>query len=186
MSVQMSLLALLAYGPGYGLQLRNDFEARTGSIWSLNVGQVYSTLSRLERDGLVEQHDTDSNEKLYSITDAGRARLRAWFSNPAEGGAPNRDELVLKLIMALGGGEVDPRDVLQAERKAAVKSLQEHTRLKRDADESDLGWLFLIDSLIFQTEARVRWLDACEERLKRGTSRRKGRTAARETEEVSR
>jgi hypothetical protein len=88
--------------------------------------------------------------------------------------------------MALGGGEVDPRDVLQAERKAAVKSLQEHTRLKRDADESDLGWFFLLDSLIFQTEARVRWLDACEERLKRGTARRKGRAAARETEEVSR
>ena len=88
--------------------------------------------------------------------------------------------------MSLGSGEVDPRDVLQAERKAAVQSLQEYTRLKRDADDTDLGWFFLLDSLIFQTEARVRWLDACEERLKRGAARRKERVPERETEEVGR
>jgi DNA-binding PadR family transcriptional regulator len=186
MSVQMSLLAILADGSNYGLQLRNDFEARTGSIWPLNVGQVYTTLARLERDGLVEQHDADSAEKLYSITDAGRARLQEWFSIPTRQGAPNRDELVLKLVMSLGSSEIDPRDVLQAERKAAVQSLQEDTRLKRDADESDLGWFFLLDSLIFQTEARVRWLDACEERLKRGAARRKAPASKPETEEVSR
>jgi DNA-binding PadR family transcriptional regulator len=186
MSVSMSLLAILADGPSYGLQLRNDFESRTGSIWSLNVGQVYSTLSRLERDGLVEQRDGDSTEKLYSITDTGRTRLREWFAIPTQQGAPNRDELVLKLVMSLGSGEVDPKDVLQAERKAAVQSLQEYTRLKRDADETDLGWFFLLDSLIFQTEARVRWLDACEERLKRGVARRKEQAPARETEEVGR
>ena len=186
MSVQMSLLAILADAPGYGLQLRNEFEARTGSIWSLNVGQVYTTLSRLERDGLVEQHDGDGAEKLYSITRAGRARLRKWFAAPTEYGAPHRDELVLKLVMALDSSEVDARDVLQAERKAAVQALQEYTRLKRTADDSDLGWLYLLDSLIFQTEARVRWLDACEERLKRGGTRRMTVPAAQDKEEVRR
>ena len=54
MSVRHALLALLSEGPKYGLQLREEFEARTGEIWPLNVGQVYSTLQRLERDGLVE------------------------------------------------------------------------------------------------------------------------------------
>ena len=186
MSVQMSLLAILADAPGYGLQLRNEFETRTGSIWSLNVGQVYTTLARLERDGFVEQRDGDGAEKLYAITQAGNARLREWFAEPTQRGAPSRDELVLKLVMSLGSGEVDPRDVLQAERKAAVQSLQEYTRLKRDADDTDLGWFFLLDSLIFQKEARVRWLDACEERLKRGAARRKERTPERETEEVGR
>ena len=68
MSVQMSLLAILADAPGYGLQLRNEFETRTGSIWSLNVGQVYTTLARLERDGFVEQRDGDGAEKLYAIS----------------------------------------------------------------------------------------------------------------------
>jgi DNA-binding PadR family transcriptional regulator len=186
MSVQMSLLAILADGPGYGLQLKNEFESRTGSVWALNVGQVYTTLSRLERDGLVEQHDGDGVEKLYSITRAGRARLREWFAQPTQRATPNRDEIVLKLVMALDSAEVDPHDVLQAERKAAVQALQEHTRLKRAADESDIGWLYLLDSLIFQTEARVRWLDACEERLKRRGARRKRSVAERETEEVRR
>ena len=186
MSVQMSLLAILADGPGYGLQLKNEFESRTGSVWALNVGQVYTTLSRLERDGLVEQRDGEGGEKLYSITAAGRGRLRRWFSTPSPNGTPTRDELVLKIVMSLGNDEIDSRDVLQAERKAAVRALQEYTFLKRNADESDLGWYFLLDSLIFKTEARVRWLDACEERLKRGAARRKAPASTRETEEVSR
>jgi DNA-binding PadR family transcriptional regulator len=184
MSVSMSLLAILAEGPSYGLQLRNAFETRTGSIWALNVGQVYTTLSRLERDGLVAQRDGESTEKLYAITPAGRARLRTWFTQPMERGTPGRDELVMKLVMALSSADVDIRNVLQAERKAAVHSLQEYTRLKRDADESDLGWFFLIDSLIFQTEARVRWLDASEERLKRRNPSAKQATPAPEHEEV--
>jgi DNA-binding PadR family transcriptional regulator len=54
MSVRHALLALLSEGPKYGLQLREEFEARTGDVWPLNVGQVYTTLQRLERDGLVE------------------------------------------------------------------------------------------------------------------------------------
>ena len=186
MSVQMSLLAILADGPSYGLQLKNEFEGRTGSIWSLNVGQVYTTLSRLERDGLVEQHDGDSVEKLYSITRKGRARLHTWFARPSEYGAPHRDELVLKIVMALDSSEVDARDVLQAERRAAVEALQEYTRLKRAADDSDIGWLYLLDSLIFQTEARVRWLDACEERLTSGGARRAKVPAAQDKEEVRR
>jgi len=186
MSVQMSLLAILADGPSYGLQLKNEFEGRTGSIWTLNVGQVYTTLSRLERDGLVEQHEGDEGEKLYSITDKGRRRLRYWFENPTENGTPTRDEIVLKLVMSLDSQAVDSRNVLQAERKAAVRALQEYTLLKRNADESDLGWYFLLDSLIFKTEARVRWLDACEERLKRKGAPRKRSVAQPETEEVRR
>ena len=54
MSIRHGLLALLAQEPMYGAQLRSEFESRTGGTWPLNVGQVYTTLSRLERDGLVE------------------------------------------------------------------------------------------------------------------------------------
>jgi len=168
----MSLLAILDEGPGYGLQLRNEFEARTGGVFPLNVGQVYQTLGRLERDGLVREMPADrEREVVYEITKAGRSCVQAWFTQPTAERTPARDELVLKIVMSASreGGEPG---VIQAERKAAIEVLQEYTRLKRDAPaDGDLGWLFLLDSLIFQAEARVRWLDACEERLARATTR---------------
>jgi DNA-binding PadR family transcriptional regulator len=162
----MSLLAILDERPGYGLQLKNRFEGRTGGVWPLNVGQVYTTLDRLQRDGLVAvRSDEDKGHKFYEITDQGRAILGKWFEEPA-GGAPSREELVLKLVMVARRSGVDGRRVIQAERRHAVELLQDYTRLKRDAPaDADLGWLFLLDSLIFQAEARVRWLDACESRL---------------------
>lgn len=175
MSVSMSLLAILDEGPAYGLQLRNEFETRTGGVWPLNVGQVYTTLDRLERDGHVEMQPEPGPEgsKVFEITAAGRERLGAWFTQPSRTKTPSRDELVLKLIMIAARAPDAVAGVVQAERRAAVETLQEYTRLKRDAaDDADLGWLFLVDSLIFQTEARVRWLDSCEERLARGGRRR--------------
>ncbi|MGH2728307.1 MAG: PadR family transcriptional regulator [Actinomycetota bacterium] len=167
MSIAMSVLALLDDGPSYGLQLRNVFEERTGGVWPLNVGQVYTTLARLERDGYVRRRPSDADEKMYEIVQQGRRRLREWFRTPAQKEAPERDELVIKLVLALGRSDLDAVDVIQAERRAAVELLQEYTKLKRDNAEDDLGWLFLLDSLIFQAEARVRWLDTCEERLAR-------------------
>lgn len=168
MSVGMSLLAILDEGPSYGLQLKNDFEQRTGGIWPLNVGQVYTTLQRLQRDGLVEVESSDAveSQKIYGITDEGRRRLGVWFQEPAADGPPAREELVLKLVMVTRRNRGDAVGVIQAERRGAVQLLQEYTRLKRGAPSNgDLGWLFLLDSLIFTTEARVRWLDSCESRI---------------------
>lgn len=167
MSVGMSLLALLDEGPTYGLRLKNEFDARTGGVWPLNVGQVYTTLGRLQRDGLVDvrNEEQSDSQKFYEITARGRALLAEWFERPSEEKAPSRDELVLKLVMVARRKRLDGVRVIQAERRKAVELLQSYTRLKRDAPDSDLGWLFLLDSLIFQTEARVRWLDACEARL---------------------
>ena len=170
MSVGMSLLAILDDSPAYGLQLRNEFESRTGGIWPLNVGQVYTTLDRLERDGLVElvPDPGPEGQKLYVITGPGKRRLKEWFAGPAPQRSPSRDELVLKLVMSVARDGSPTADVIQTERRAAIELLQEYTRLKRDAPgDADLGWLFLLDSLIFQTEARVRWLDACEARVER-------------------
>jgi DNA-binding PadR family transcriptional regulator len=179
MSVGMSILAILNEGPSYGLELRNEFESRTGGIWPLNVGQVYTTIDRLERDELVRQtEEKEDGQKIYAITPAGRARLRDWFAGPGDAKPPARDELVLKLVMAARGNAVSPSSVIQAERKAALQLLQQYTRLKADATETtDLGWLFLVDSLIFQTEARVRWLDACEARIARAPAPAKRKPA---------
>src|SRR5579872_2142227 len=174
-SVGMGLLAILSEDEAsYGLRLRNEFESRTGGVWPLNVGQVYTTLARLDRDGLVREVATGAEgQRLYEITEAGRAALREWFMQPADSAEPPaRDELSMKVVLAARSGIAG--QVIQAERKAAVQRLQRYVRLRSDppgpAGEgrgADLGWMFLLDSLMFQTEATVRWLEACEARLTR-------------------
>ena len=95
MSVPHALLALLSEGPKYGLRLQNEFEARTGEVWPLNVGQVYTTLQRLERDGLVETDDGESEgtRKRYRTTSAGTQELADWLRTPPDLVPPPRDEL---------------------------------------------------------------------------------------------
>src|SRR5580698_1124104 len=103
MSVRHALLALLSEGPKYGLQLRQEFEARTGEVWPLNVGQVYTTLQRLERDGLVEADDSPDDEgpqKGFHITEEGAAELADWLRTPPDLSSPPRDELVIKVLVA--------------------------------------------------------------------------------------
>ncbi|MFJ2935209.1 PadR family transcriptional regulator [Streptomyces sp. NPDC087219] len=176
MSIRHGLLALLERGPRYGSQLRTEFESRTGSTWPLNVGQVYTTLSRLERDGMVAQGGEDAaGHALYAITDSGRAELRTWFEKPVDRTSPARDELAIKLAMAVGAPSVDIRDVIQSQRRHTVKAMQDYTRLKAQAliavesggarERDDVAWLLVLEQLIFQTEAEARWLDHCESRL---------------------
>src|SRR6476620_1199679 len=89
MSIRHGLLALLERGPRYGYQLRTEFESRTGSTWPLNVGQVYTTVPRLERDGLVVPAGEDeAGCALYAITEDGRDELRQWFASPVERASP--------------------------------------------------------------------------------------------------
>src|SRR4051812_30504135 len=99
MPIRHGLLALLERGPMYGYQLRVEFEASTGATWPLNIGQVYTTLSRLERDGLVAPDadaDGDGDGKVtYRITDAGREELARWFVTPLERRSRPRDELAI-------------------------------------------------------------------------------------------
>ncbi|MFE0777672.1 PadR family transcriptional regulator [Streptomyces sp. NPDC058861] len=176
MSIRHGLLALLERGPRYGSQLRTEFESRTGSTWPLNVGQVYTTLNRLERDGMVAQGGEDeAGHTLYAITDSGRAELRSWFEKPVDRTSPARDELAIKLAMAVGAPSVDIRDVIQSQRRHTVKAMQDYTRLKAQAllavegggsrERDDVAWLLVLEQLIFQTEAEARWLDHCESRL---------------------
>lgn len=172
MSIRHGLLALLEHGPRYGSRLRTEFESRTGATWPLNVGQVYTTLNRLERDGMVVQHGEDqAGHTLYAITDTGREELRAWFERPVDRSSPARDELAIKLAMAVGAPAVDIREVIQSQRRHTVKAMQDYTRLKAQAlepapaDRDEIAWLLVLEQLIFQTEAEARWLDHCEARL---------------------
>jgi DNA-binding PadR family transcriptional regulator len=184
-SVRNGLLALLGRRPMYGYQLRQAFEESTASTWPLNVGQVYSTLARLERDGLVGATGGGEGQRTYAITDAGRDEVRRWFETPVSREAPPRDELAIKLALALVTPGVDVRSVVQAQRRATVAALQEYTRLKAAGEAGDLAWLLVLDSLLFAAEAELRWLDHCEARLAerppapRGTTRTGAREEAR-------
>jgi len=172
MSVRHALLALLSEGPKYGLQLREEFEARTGEVWPLNVGQVYTTLQRLERDGLVES-DGDGQEgpqKGFRITAAGAQELTGWLRTPSDMSSPPRDELVMKVLVALRVPGTDARDVIQVHRRYLVQLMQQWTRLKEDAAEHDLAFGLVVDAELFRLDAVIRWLDAADGRLKRAAA----------------
>jgi DNA-binding PadR family transcriptional regulator len=176
MSVKQALLALLEQEPMYGYQLRVEFEQRTGTTWPLNVGQVYTTLTRLERDGLVAGTGEDADgHVIYRITDSGREAVAAWFTTPVARTQPPRDELAIKLALAVTVPGVDIGTVIQQQRSATMTALQDYTRLKRQAtgdEPADLAWSLVLDSLVFAAEAEVRWLDHCEARLRRAATER--------------
>jgi DNA-binding PadR family transcriptional regulator len=171
MSIRHGLLALLERGPMYGYQLRSSFEESTGSTWPLNIGQVYTTLSRLERDGLVRPlPENDGGQRPYEITELGRGEIAVWFATPISRTDRPRDELAIKLALALTTPGVDVRAVVQTQRTATMRTLQEFTRLKAGvAKPGDLSWRLILDAMVFQAEAEIRWLDHCEASLVRYT-----------------
>jgi DNA-binding PadR family transcriptional regulator len=168
MSVPYALLALLQEGPKYGLRLQNEFQARTGEVWPLNVGQVYTTLQRLDRDGLVEADDDEGerSQKLYRITPAGVDELTGWLRTPADLVPPPRDELVIKVLVALQVPGIDIHEILQVHRRHAIEVMQRYTKVKAAAAEDEIPLAIVADAELFRLEAIVRWLDATDARLK--------------------
>lgn len=171
MSIRHALLALLSEGPKYGLQLRQEFEASTGEVWPLNVGQVYTTLQRLERDGLVESDGADDAgpQKGFRITPAGTGELTTWLHTPPDLSSPPRDELVMKVLIAVRTPGVDVAEVVQSHRRYLVQLMQEWTRLKEYSADRDLAFALVVDAELFRLDSVVRWLDAVDGRLKRAS-----------------
>jgi DNA-binding PadR family transcriptional regulator len=167
-SVRHALLALLSDGPKYGLQLRYEFEARTGEVWPLNVGQVYTTLQRLERDGLVaSEDDSEGPQKGYRITGRGHQELLDWLQSPLAEVQPPRDELLIKVLVAVQVPGVDVNDVIQVHRRHLVELMQRYTAVKADAAEDDVALALVVDAELFRIEGAVRWLDSAQVRLAR-------------------
>jgi DNA-binding PadR family transcriptional regulator len=172
MSVRHALLALLSEGPKYGLQLREEFEARTGEVWPLNVGQVYTTLQRLERDGLVESDGSadEGPQKGFRITGAGAAELATWLRTPPDLSAPPRDELVIKVLVAMRLPGTDVHEVIQAHRRYLVELMQQWTRIKEDEASYDVSLALVVDAELFRLDSVIRWLDSADGRLKRAAA----------------
>lgn len=172
MTIRQSILALLSEQPMYGAQLKAEFETRTGSTWPLNVGQVYTTVARLERDGLVRSAGEAVEEQriVYALTDAGRHAASRWWADPVDRDSAPRSELAIKLALAVTVPGVDVTSVVQVQRRATMRQLQDLTRLKRQQhpdDPAGLAWSLVLESLVFAAEAEVRWLDHVESSLVR-------------------
>lgn len=172
MSVRQSILALLSEHPRHGYELKSEFDRRTGNSWPLNIGQVYTTLERLERDGFVIRGEADEEGRVgYEITDAGRDEVQHWFANPVVMNNPPRNELAIKIAIAVTIDGIDVTQLIQTQRRASIEALQNYTRSRREADPDDLAWQLIIESLIHSTEAEVRWLDHCEAAAVRASRR---------------
>lgn len=175
MSIKHSLLALLSEAPRYGAALRSAFEERTGGTWPLNVGQVYTTLGRLERDGLVVRADAPGTDEdtatiRYAVTPAGLAELERWWTEPVDRASTPRQELAIKLALAVTVPRVDVTRLVQAQRHATMAHLQELTRLKRAEQDPGLAWGLVLENLVFSAEAELRWLDHVEGRVTRAAA----------------
>src|SRR5690554_4154297 len=233
MSVRQGILALLAEEPMHCYHLRQRFEERTGGTWPLNIGQAYTTVQRLVRDGLVElvpddatfpgddvppsddgasppegvappprDHASPSGDlaspaddgareaargrlatrsrspqhvERYRLTAAGRDEVAAWWATPVVRGTPARDELAIKIALAVTAPGVDVRAVVQAQRTETMRALRDYTRLAAEQGP-DLTWALVLDNLVFATEAEVRWLDHVEARIARAESGATGRS----------
>lgn len=160
-----ALLALLSAGPSYGWKLRQDFEARTGEVWPVN-GQVYTTLQRLERDGLIETDEAEMEgaQRRFQLTGSGRDELARWLQTPPDLSAPVREDLVIKVMVALGLADVDAPALLQLHRRHLVEIMREYARVK-DSAPGDLNLAMVADAEVFRLDAQVRWLDSVESRI---------------------
>ena len=165
MSMRHALLGLLSDGPSYGWKLRQDFEARTGEVWPVN-GQVYTTLQRLERDGLIESDEEsgDGAQRRFQLTGGGREELARWLQTPPDLSTPQREDLVIKVMIALGLTGLDVRDLLQVHRRHLVEVMRDYARVK-DSSPDDARLAMVADAEVFRLDAQVRWLDSVEGRL---------------------
>ncbi len=189
MSVRHGILAVLERRSAHGYELRRELEDELGSHWSLNYGQVYTTLERLVRDGLVVQSGTVAvsdapDRKLYTVTPAGRAELRRWFLTPVEGSEARRDELFAKIVLALTS-EVDVSQIIHAQRKNELRRIAELTSIKEHTDPVlDLAEVLQLDLFILRTEATLRWLEIAESKIGKAADSAPGSVAIRDVRPV--
>ena len=169
MTVRAALLQLLDEGERHGYQLKVDFEQRTGGIWPLNVGQVYTTLDRLKRDGLVSDAGStgEAAQRIYAITEDGRREVKRWLTHSAVDTNPPRDELIMKVLLAIGRGPDEAIALIDDQRGALLAALQLGRRRQRaDADGGGPSKRLAQDAVLTRVEADLTWLDRCEAMLR--------------------
>lgn len=168
-SVKHALLALLEPGPSSAYRLKKEFDLTTNSAWPLNVGQVSTTLRRLERDGLVAEDGADEPSR-WLLTDAGRDALALWWSTPVLRLRDGRDELVIKISLALGA-KVDLTGLIQRQRSATQGYLHDLNRALRTVPDDEPTARLILLNHVFASEAELRWLSTVEAAMARQAHR---------------
>ena len=169
MSIRQALLGLLADGSRHGYELRAAYEGGLVPRSRLNIGQVYTTLERLERDGHVRHERVVGAEgrdkKVYSLTSKGRAELESWLNGPSPLRLDLRNEVFLKIALARRIEGVDPRAVVERERRGGFERLHEVTQARARARDVSVEDELLLDLAVLRLQAFLKWLDHCEEKL---------------------
>ena len=170
MSIRYGLLALLAEGEQHGYQLREAFLTRTGRVWSINIGQIYTTLNRLSRDGLVDRSShSDSNTVTYRLTRAGREELSSWWAATVDHSTPGRDQVTIKVVLSILSSGGHATATIRRQRRetssALGKLIEERNSIPNFPDSETLTRLLLLDRLILLHQAETSWLDLMERRL---------------------
>lgn len=174
MTIQQGILAVLSLGEAHGYQIRAELSTRAGQAWDLNLGQIYQSLARLERDGLIESTGREEQRQSYRITPSGLNEVKDWLSRATVRGLSNRDELILKLSLSVTLPGVRVAELLDAQRTSNLETLQMLTTAKSAIDQTDpkdLAWLLVLENQIFSVEAELRWLDHVAGLLERAADR---------------
>lgn len=167
----MGLLALLDEGPSHGYQLKAAFEARTGGVWSVNVGQVYTTLDRLRADGLVEPAEADGSggegrdRRPWRITREGKEAVHAWFDEASVDASPPREEFLVKVLLAVSAAPAEALAIIDRQRAELYRLLQAERRATGPDADDDLARNLMAEAVRSRREADLRWLDLCEAHL---------------------
>ena len=165
MSIGHTLLGLLETGPRHGYELKRAYDERFGLERPLHYGQVYATLARLLRNGLVTESGVEAGagpeRKSYAITDAGVTDVEKWLNTPEKPELYLQNTLYTKVVLALLSGR-SADDVLDAQRAAHLKTMRELTTRKTDGDLADA---LICDHALFHLEADLRWLELTAARL---------------------
>jgi DNA-binding PadR family transcriptional regulator len=160
-------LALLARDSGYGYELGRALQQEFGELLpALNAGQIYTTLARLERDGLVVGHSVagDSRRKrVYELTEEGRAALARWVEAPVPG-ARLKDEFFMKLVVVMAAGLAEPHAVIERQRREYLQTLRDLDALLAANGKGPAAEL-LVEGAVLHAKADLEWLDLIEQRL---------------------
>jgi len=167
--VRQPLLALLAKEPAHGYELKLALEQTFGSAYPPpNIGQIYVTLNRLERDGLVRGQDVAQerrpNKRVYELTRAGRQALARWVEEPTDGPRV-RDEFFVKLVLAPMTGLADRLALINQQRRHHLNAMRGLTQLAATTDRSNQVGLLLIEGAMLHLQADLDWLERCQEEL---------------------
>lgn len=178
MSLKYGILGLLAEQPLHGYEVKSRFEDLLGGTWDVNIGQVYATFQRLERDDLIQAvgERGDRGKLAYQLTDAGRRSLEEWLETPEAESQQMREEVYTKLLLGnrLGNGSLER--LLGRQRSVHVQRLQDLTALEdRARRENQRGVVLMLRGAILHAQADLQWLDACIEDIQSWGSEPEGR-----------